>query len=49
MKSFYFEREKQISQKTIYQRTSHSGNGMNKMMNTRKQIPEIMLMLVLRS
>ena len=49
MKSFYFEREKQISQKTIYQRKSQLGNKMNNMIRTRNEIPEIILMVELSS
>ena len=42
-------RKKEIPHKTTYQRTSHSGNGMSKIMKTRKHIPEIILMVELSS
>ena len=47
--SSYLEGKIYISQKKIDQRTSQSGNGMNKMMKTIHHIPEIMLMVVFRS
>ena len=47
--SSYLGGKKEIPQKTTYQRTSHSENRMNKIMNTRQKIPEIILMFVLRS
>ena len=49
MTSSYLGRKKEISQKTTDQIMSKSGNGMNKIMKTRQQITEIMMMVVLRS
>ena len=48
MTSSYLGRNKDISQKKKDQRTSKSGNGMNKMMKTRHKIPKIMIMVALR-
>ena len=47
--SSYLGRKKEISQKKKYQRTSQSGNEMNKIIKTINKIPEIMLMVLLRS
>ena len=43
MTSSYLGRKKEIPQKTIDQRTRQPGNGMDKMMKSIQQIPEIML------